>query len=256
MLIFLYGSDSYRRQKKQQWIIAEYRKKHSTATIERFDLEEEGAWERFEDCIKNQSLFDPCALAIIRGVYAIADNREKVSWLQSLQDAPGIVVLIIADSAPLKVFSFLLEKPTVCDEFKPLDGFAFKKFVEAEAAARGAHTSAAALAELHALYRGDVWGLMTELDTVALSSAVQVPLSYFQLRRDFFSLAKALAYGRRNEKLSALEELLSSEDPPKTFNMLAALVSGALKMQMADYDVAVKSGALDYEAALLDFALR
>lgn len=256
MIIFLYGSDSYRRQKKQQWIIAEYCKKHSALTIERFDLEEEGAWERFEDCIKNQSLFDPCALAIIRGVSTIADHAHKVSWLQSLQDAPGIVVLIIADSPPVKALSFLLEKPTVCDAFKPLDGCALKAFVEAEAAARGAQVSAVALAELHALYRGDMWGLMTELDMLALSSNGQFSFSHFQLRRDFFNLAKILAYGRKNEKLSALEELLLIGDLPKTFNMLAALVPGARKTQMADYDIAVKSGALDYEIALLDFAIQ
>lgn len=256
MLIFLYGPDSYRRQKKQQWIVDGYRKKHPLVTIERFDLEEEGVGERLRDCIKNQSLFDPCLLAIVRGVHAIENNKEQALWLQSLQDVAGVFVLIIADSAPPSTLSFLLQKPTVCDEFKLLDGFELKQFVEAEAAARGARLSALELAELYALYRNDMWGLMTELDTRALSSNPPLPPSSFQLRRDFFSLAKTLAYGRMNEKLSALEELLSCEDPPKIFNMLAALVSGEKKAPLADYDVAVKSGALDYETALLDFAIR
>lgn len=263
MIIFLYGPDSYRRQKKQQWIVAEYALKHSALTIERFDIEkindgeEDAVWGRLRDFIKNQSIFDTYKLAIVRGVHFIVDDKEKVTWLKSLHDISGVVFLIIADSAPSKKLSFLIEKPTVFfDEFKMLEGFEFKKFVEEEATHRGARLSASQLAELGALYRNDMWGLVTELDKLALASNFQFTNSNFQLRKDFFTLAKILAYGRSNEKLSALEELLYSEDSAKTFNMLAALVSGEEKIQMADYDVAVKSGIMDYEVALLSFAIR
>lgn len=259
MIIFLYGHDSYRRQKKQQWVVAEYRTKHSTATIERFDIEiEDGgvSWGRLRDFIKNQSLFDLHKLAIVRGIYAIADNKEQVRWLTSLRDAPGIVILIVADNAPPKKLSFLIEKPTVYDKFILLDGFALKQFVEMEAAHRGAHLSELQFAKLSALYRNDLWGLVTELDKLVLMPSAKRKAQSVFFMRDFFSLVKTLAYGRKNEKLFALEELLRVEDSAKTFNMLAALVFGVEKVWMADYDVAVKSGALDYETALLDFAIR
>lgn len=261
MIILLYGPDSYRRQKQQQWIVALYRTKHSSLTIEQFDIEDNGvfdseAWGRLNDCIKKQSLFDPHILVRVRGVYAIADNTEFVVWLASLRDAPGITVLLSADSAPPKPLAFLIQKPTVCTEYKLLRGLAFKKFVEAEVVSRGAHISDEELAELGVLYRDDVWGLMTELDMLALAPRASRIAHRVFLRRDFFTLVKDIAYGSSRDTLPALEELLHNEDPSKIFNMLAALVSGEKKAQMADYDVAVKSGRLDYEAVLLDFAIR
>jgi len=107
------------------------------------------------------------------------------------------------------------------------------------------------IAELH---WNDSWGLVTELDMRALSKAggnrANAPA------RDFIMLIKALAYGSLREKVCAAEYLIESDDLVKVFNILSTFVSGEKKRQMADYDVAVKLGKLDYEVALVDFAIR
>ena len=47
MLILLYGSDSYRRQKELNKIVRDFREKHPQAVFERFVFEEEMENEEF-----------------------------------------------------------------------------------------------------------------------------------------------------------------------------------------------------------------
>ena len=253
MIIYLYGPDSYRRAQKQKEIIAEYQKKHSALSVEQFDGEEKDGWEKLRDFIKNRSLFDKFKLAVVRGIEAILENKENTQWLEGLKNNTEVVVLITSDDQPPKALSFLITKPVVAQEFKNLIGSEFKKFVEAEARARGAWLTESQLAGLGTAYRNDMWGLVTELDKLALSNEYQE--SGIRYKGDFFTMAKELAYGRGGQKITALEELLHNDDSAKVFNLLAALVGGDKKIQMADYDVAIKSGKLDYETALLDFAI-
>ena len=254
MIIFLYGSDTYRRDRKRDDIIAAYYKKHSALALQRFDCESEHGRDQFKDFIKNRSLFDPVRCAVVRGINAM-EGAEEIRWLRGLLDAPDVVVIAFSDSKPPKPLQFLLQAPVTFQEFPVLEGIAYHHFVTEEAARRGVRISDAELAGLAMLYRGDTWGLVTELDKLSLSSDSRFTIHDSRIKKDFFALVKEVAYGRGTRILSALEELLSAEDHAKIFNVLAALVSGTQKIRMADYDVAIKSGALDYETALTDFAL-
>ena len=74
----------------------------------------------------------------------------------------------------------------------------------------------------------------------------------------FFSQLYALSGNRPlKQKIVSLEVLLNSEEPAKIFNILAASSRNqpAEIKRFADYDVAVKSGKIDYEEALLDLCL-
>lgn len=261
MIYFLYGADSYRRRQKQKWIVGEYLKKHSRLTIEYFDFgareddgEEIAVENALKDFIKNRSLFDEFTMAVVSHIEAIAENKDAVLWLKQFLEAKDVVVVISADATPPKPLAFLLQKPVVVQKFEPLTGFAFKSFVEGEAKERGARVTEAVMAELASAYRNDIWGLMNELDMRAVAGTRAAPS--IVLPENFISLIKALAYGGAREKICAVERLLENEDLGKTFNILAAFVSNGKKAQMADYDVAIKSGKLDYETALLDFAMR
>ena len=256
MIYFLYGTDAYRRDEKKRWIIGEYKKKHSSLSISTFDLrDEEGeGWEGVKNFIKNRSLFAVCALAVIAGTEGIPEKKDDLAWLAGIAADKGVVFVISAEKVPRKALSFLVKKPAVWEEFPFLTGAAFREFVASEAARRGAHLSEKELADIGTQYRADMWGLMTELDMRALSGnkshgAHAAPM-------DFIMMIKALAYGSQTQKICAAECLLETEDPAKAFNVLTAFVPQGKKSQMADYDVAVKSGKLDYEAALVDFAIR
>ena len=72
-----------------------------------------------------------------------------------------------------------------------------------------------------------------------------------------FEAARKISWSRSwAEKLGLLEKPFPSEkEATYIFNSLAYIAKGKDIVRMADYDVAVKSGNLEYEEALLDFVL-
>jgi len=251
VLIFLYGPDSYRRGLKQREILEKYKAKHSALTIDRFDLSEgeEEEKERCEDFLKNRSLFDSHKLAVITSPFLSDAN------LRMHANDANIILLLVSDKAPPEDWQWLLKKSVICREFKLLTGSAWKEFIDQHAVSRGLTLNPQVINALATTYQGDSWGLVTELDKLALCN-FQFSMINFQLRYDFIDLIKKISWQRDlSTKIPALEMLLHNEDHGKVFNILAAFTSGAKKIQMADYDVAVKSGKLDYETALVDFVL-
>jgi len=249
MIVFLYGPDSYRRDRKARLLIAEYHKKHSALSVDFFDAHEGATWDDVRGSIKNRSLFDAKKLA----VFNIRDGallvKEESKWLKVLIADPDESLFILSDAAPTKPFSFLSSAPAYSQGFDVLSGVELKAFVEVEAKRRGLRIPIAALARLSAEYRGDTWGLITEMDRLSLSS-VQDFVSEKIDADDFISVIKKIAYGSGMEVFAALERVLAHEDPAKIFNVLASFVSGEKKRRMADYDAAIKFGTLDYDSAL------
>ncbi len=269
MLIFLYGPDSYRRQQKLKALVSEYQKKHSVFTIEHFSLDEENDFERLKNFAGNVSLFDKSKLAVVHNAEEV--GKEAAEFLKQFIDDKNTTLIITADdklrrpltspggvgaptrgaSGPTKDFQFLLKKPVLAQEFEELKGTELINFIKKEAEARNIKLPTSNLQLLTSLYVGDTWGLINELEKIALGgkpeAEVQIP--------EFFASIQRLKRGPLGLRLSALAYLLEEEDPAKIFNITAAVADPELKVKMADYDVAVKSGKLEYEEVLLDLVL-
>lgn len=262
MIVFLYGSDSYRRSQNEKRLIAEYRKKHSALSIGYFDAHdykddenESAAWDAVRDFVKNRSLFDDKKLAVFRAREGKVFIKEEIKFLKEFSVRKDAMLFLSTDNTPLKPFAFLLTAPVQSYEFKELIGAPLRDFVQFEAKRRGLHISEQGLALLAAEYRGDTWGLMTEIDRLALTNARDF-VSSKVVPEDFFGAVKKLAYGGGGGAIPTLECMLHGEDSAKIFNILASLVSGEKKRLMADYDAKIKFGTLDYESALTDFVIR
>lgn len=255
MIVFLYGADSYRRDQKARLLVAEYRKKHSALSVDFFDVVEGATWDDVRGAVKNRSLFDSKKLAVMNVRDGAVFVKEEIKWLKALAADPQETLFITADRAPLKPFAFLLTAPVHAQEFTELSGKQLQAFVEVEAVRRGLKMDAGGLARLAVEYRGDMWGLMTEIDRLALSSARDF-VSEKSDPEDFINAIKKLAYGGGAQALATLERALAHEDAAKIFNVLAAFTSGEKKRRMADYDAAIKFGTLDYESALTDMIIR
>ena len=253
MLIFLYGPDSYRRCLKQREIIEKYKAKHSALTIDRFDLSEEEEIERFRGFIKNNSLFDSHKLALITNIWLCESHNLEIKKFTEIKE---ITLLIVADKAPPEDWRWLLKKSVICREFKLLTGSLWERFISQQAVSRGLTLSPQLINALATTYQGDSWSLVTELDKLALLVNYESGIMNYGLKYNFIDLIKTISWREDfSIKIPALEMLLHNDDPAKIFNMLAAFTSGSQKIKMADYDVAVKSGKLDYETALLDFTI-
>ncbi len=255
MIVFLYGPDSYHREQKQRILVAEYRKKHSALSVDFFDAAEGATWDDVRAAVRNRSLFDARKLVVMNVRDGALFVKEEIKWLKALAADADATVFVVADGAPLKPFAFLLASPVHAQEFAELSGTALRAFVQAEAKRRGLAVGEAGLARLAAEYRGDAWGLMNEIDRLALSSAKDF-VSEKSDPEDFIGAIKKMAYGGGAQAVATLERALAHEDPAKVFNVLASFVAGEKKRLMADYDARIKFGTLDYESALTDFAVR
>ena len=117
MIIYLYGPDSYRRQKKLKEIVTKYKQKHSAVTVERFDLGEESDLLQLRDFIKNQSLFDSFKLAIVSIGIGGNFGNDFAEFLKSQLESEKTILLLLADKELSKEFKFLLKKPVISQNF-------------------------------------------------------------------------------------------------------------------------------------------
>lgn len=260
MIIFLYGPDSYRRRIKEKEIIANYRGKHSVMAFETFDLVEDGEWPRLRDFISAQSLFSSMKMAVVR--FAIADDTEKDihALLQTQKENKDTHLLLTSDTRPLKKFSFLLEPPVIKREFPLLSGAAWQEFLDGEIKRIGLRLDPRARAIVADAYLGNCWGAVNELERLALCDTARsadqlLAVANLRVAKDFFGMLRGLESGSVEHRVVALETALAQDDPAKIFNILAYSVSGEHQRRMADSDVAIKMGKLEYAEALLDLVL-
>ena len=193
-----------------------------------------------------------------------ASTIEIKKLLEAQLETKNFYLVISTDDVPKKEFGFLLKKPVLFQEFKSLTGLKWKKFVEEEVKKRNFQLSISNYQHLIINFVGDCYGLINELDKMELGGVEiatsvargDLPRNYGTNKIDFFSAIQRLARENLQTQLPVLERLLDNEDPGKVFNVLAYSVDSNKQVRMADYDVAVKSGKLEYEEVLLDFVLR
>ncbi len=267
MIVCLYGQDDYRRTKEKRAIVEKFVAKHSPLGVKVFDFvspkvhgtEADSLINALKEFSRNVGLFDSHRLAVIESAWE-APEKEFKEWLESVKDVKTVTVVISEHDALVKNFAFLKKKPVLAKEFDALEGAAWAKFIATEADARGIVLESQALQFLAQAYAGDSWRLVTELDRCSLLGKKTIERKDLEsldieIQPEFFGLARQFGYGDRKARLAALEVLFLTRDPAaKIFNILSAMVPGAIP-RFAAYDVAIKSGKLDYEEALTDLAL-
>jgi DNA polymerase III delta subunit len=275
MIIFLYGPDDYRRTQKKKAIIAEFEKKRSGLGIASFDFDEYGEKEgldAFGGFLRNRPIFEAARLAVVENAFEI-DAKKLAAVLAPIISEKGLQVLIVERDKPVKALAFLLEKPVLSQKFEALVGAELVSFIKEEGKKRGIAFADSAAAFLATVYVGQSWAAVTEIEKLASLKGAPVDASGAEktgfatiTRRDLdaFDLEAAPNYwallnGMKSfdihNRMQALETLLGINDPPaKIFNILSAQ-AGEKIGRMAAYDLAVKSGKLEYEEALVDLAL-
>lgn len=248
--MYLYGADSYRRTKElRDNILLPYIKKYPEGIIERFYLGEEGTLERLENFIGSQSLFEKKKIGVI---YEIdSEEKKHQAILKSALEDEGTTLVVVSEKKLPKVFDFLLKEPVKAYEFEPLTGAKFVNFLKKEVGSQKLTVNDSVISQVASLHDGDTWGAVTELYNIAYGSVSEKAST----APEFFPMIQAFKGSSQAGRIKALWYALETTEPAAVFNMLATLVSGGDKIKMADYDVAIKSGKLEYEEALLDFVI-
>ena len=266
MIIFLYGPDSYRRREKLKEYLERYKAKYNALSLSHFYLEQDAERDKLKDFSQAQSLFENVKLGIVFGVENLEEesSKELAKLFKNNLKVKDLNLIIISDKKPAKEFNFLLKEPAVAHEFENLSGAESQKFLQTEIKKRDLILDKESQNLLVQVYGGDSWGLITELDKLALLNEKNLtrkildnhlnavlPLNIFSV---LSQIKNTLDAGR---KLLLLEELLfRSENPQMIFNLFSVLMkTSSEKEKTADYDAAVKSGKLEYEEALTDLVL-
>jgi DNA polymerase III delta subunit len=278
MLIFLYGSDDYRRLQKKRELVAEFRKKRSNLGLGVFDLSAKDWHDEFDEFTRSTSLFETARLAVFENAFEELEAPALAKLLKPFVDdkkSPGgaITILLAERDKPVKALAFLLEKPTISQKFENLAGAELINFIATEAKKLGMKISATAAQFLATVYAGNTWALATELQKLSsyktrasvtgatMAVIERADLDQFDLEAapNYWMLLNGLKSYDIRTRLTTLERLLAMNDPAaKIFNILAAQWKDLSKNsapQMAEFDFAVKSGKLEYEEVLVDLMI-
>ena len=249
----VYGSDTHRRGRAVREICDKYRNKYPDGTVATFDL---GEGQEVFDALRKfagaPGLFAKASLAV---VLSPADGEKPfVKFLKEISEAAHVTVLVVADKKLPKDFALLYEKGVgpAKAEFEPLEGLEFLKFLKADAVEKGLRVTDTQLKSAGELFAGDTWGAVTEVERMAFGGELGEKKTQLNFQAAMGSLANA---GAPAQRLRMLFLLLESDDPGKIFNMAAAWSRGEGKVKFADYDIAVKSGQLEFGEALLEYVL-
>lgn len=268
MIIFLYGPDSWRRNRKLAELLGQYRQKYEQLDLLDLDLSENPEdWLKVRDFLNQPSMFVDSKVAVVRESGAV----EEKEWRQILRDniKTEKIFLIISDVVnPKANFRFLLEKSFFKKEFAELTGVELATWVKKEAVQRSLNFNPEAwryfLDYLNSLNEGRSWAAIQEFEKISLAN-LPSPVSIADLQsiinwsssEDFQDLVGPLFRSFDwHQRLFLAEKLfLQKEDSAHIFNSLAYRAKGSQLVRFADYDIKIKSGIADYESAIFDFAI-
>jgi DNA polymerase III delta subunit len=265
MIIFLYGPDDYRRSEKKRSIIAEFSKKRSEIGLGVFDLQEKTTLENLDGFLRTQSIFEMAKLAVLENAFEL-DAPKLAKLLKPFVEEKNITILLAEKDKPVKALAFLLEKPVLAQKFETLAGAEWIAFIVAEAKKNDVNVTSAAAQFLGTIYDGNTWGLITEIqklrgfkyDGVTPGTPIDkkdLDIFDFEVAPNYWGLINGLKNYDIKNRLYAFETMLAANDPPaKIFNILASQWQEKTP-HMAEYDLAVKSGKVDYEEALVDLLI-
>jgi DNA polymerase III delta subunit len=260
MIIFLYGPDDYRRVEKKRSIIAEFEKKRSSIGMDNFDFEDKNAIERFGQFARTQSIFEAAKLAVLENAFEL-EAPKLAKLLKPFVERRDITILIVEKDKPVKALAFLLDKPTISQKFEQLAGAELIAFIKAEAKEREVNLSETAVQFLATIYETNTWALVTEIQKLSgFKGGAKIErkdLAVFDMgiAPNYWGLLNGLKSYEIKNRLYSFEKMLAANDPAaKIFNILASQWQEKTP-HMAEYDLAIKSGKVDYEEALVDLLI-
>ena len=280
MIHFLHGADAYRREHRLRELIAAYQKKYSTRSTGRFDFDTEDDILRFKDFCAQQTMFETKRLAVVDNIFAIKGSDDAQHILKATLSNKDVIIFISEltdETNPRprervlvpKDLLFLLNTPAIAEMFEPLSDAKLSFFIASEAKKRSILIAPEAADFLVFALRRDTQLIMNELEKIALyynepsrelsRQDVELLVDYLE-SPDIFAFTNAVSkQGPLASRLTPLERLfMNREEPAKIFNIFAKnpFIDLATVRMLADHDILIKSGKLDYETALLDCCFR
>lgn len=228
MIIFLYGSDTYRSREELRKIIQESKKTNPDwfdfVRIDAGDKEME-VFKELRQTTDTASMFSQKKLVVIENIFsANKDIREEVlEFLKSkaLEKDKDLEIIFWDDETDAREEFFrYLKTKAECREFKPLQGVQLKSWIKKYIAEAGGAIESQALDKLTEWIGGDLWRMANEIN-------------------------KLLNYNK-NIKLENVELLVSPEIDLNIFKMVDAIGYKDKVMAIKLFSQHIESGADEY----------
>ena len=179
--------------------------------------------------------------------------------MEKYGESKNITLLISESKKPVKAYSFLLKLPVRAQEFALLAGPKWESFIRDDSRLQGITLTASAAKFLAEAFQGNAWGLATELQKIGTfkKNIDRSDLDELGLAAapNYWGLLNGVKGYDMRVRLASLETVFATGDPaPKLFNILASQWKEKTE-PCAKYDIAIKSGKIEYEEALVDLII-
>lgn len=168
MIIFLYGEDTFRLNKKLSEIVEQYKTQKKGLNFVSFDAAN-SAYEEFSREIRQKSLFAEKKFAIVKNVISSKEFKEKMLKNVASLEGSSEVILACQEGHVLKTDRLLaaFKKNAKTQEFEPLNPPKLRDWAKKEAADSGLLISKSGLDRLADYVGNDLWRLSNEIKKLA-----------------------------------------------------------------------------------------
>lgn len=223
MLIFLYGQDSYRMQKKLDEIIESYKKIHKSGLSfkcfgeEKFDLDE------IINSLQTVSMFEEKKLFVLKNILSLSDDERLLDLLKRINNSKNINLVIYENNkikAADPLIKFLKSKAK-SQEFTLLGGENLKNWVKKRFSDYEANITPAAAEKIVNFVGNDLWQMENEINKLAnykLGGTVgEKDIDFLikpKIESDIFKTIDAIAQKNKKKALILLRGHIGKGDSP------------------------------------------
>lgn len=225
MIIFIYGPDTYRLNRKLDEIVGQYQKIHKSGlNLRYFDLSENDVpFSNFINEFGQTSMFKEKKLIILRNVFSHLDFEEKfLSEIKYFIDAQDIIIVVEKNKvlSTNRLFK-ALKKKAQYQEFDLLEGKDLEKWAKKEIENYGSKIEAMALSRLIDSVGSDLWRLSNEIQKLVnykSKSSITVDdinlLIKSKVDPDIFQTINFIASKNKKEAIKLLKKHIEKGDAP------------------------------------------
>lgn len=238
MVIFLYGTDSYRLKEAREEMMKRYKYKYpSGINFFVFDVSEPNELENLEKVLKSSSFFNEHKLVIISNSFLKKNIAEKLSAIFNSYDIgkSSDITLIVSENSTEKdlgtknkELSKTLLQSKMVKNFEPLTGSKLEEWIINGFKSRLCQINTNALRRLTSLTGNDSWRLANEIDKLtAYKAGKEVTVKDIESlvsgseSSNVFELTDAISLGNRKKAIELLYfNIFTGQDPYYLLTMI------------------------------------
>jgi len=239
LIIFLYGSDSYRLKQAGEDIVSRYRAKYSSGiNLFTFNFADDIGENILASAIKSFSFFNEHKLIVCKNILGnkqAADTLAKLIKDYALESDPSMTLLAIESLSEKEAITknkelsgLLSKKPNFVKVIDLLEGSRLSEWIVREFEIRGCSINQRALNQLINLTGNDTWTLVNEIEKLTayksrgvVGEADVALLVSPKIDSNIFDLIDAISSKNRSQGAELLyRELKSGRDPYYILTMI------------------------------------